>query len=334
MLNLDRVVWTAGQAVADIPDGGSVTLDGWWSHPPKWALARSGAERPAPTTLGSKRHPAIEAGPRTVRERAVNTATTHVIDGLPTRVQVRGDGPPLLLIGGVWSQVPLWDDVLPLLDGFTTIAFDPPGIGATAMPALPYTIQRLAGFADRVLEAVGVERAHVLGVSLGGAVAQELARCYPDRIDRLVLVSTGHGSLGVPGRPGILLRFARPRAYADAQALEQDAGRIFGGRLRDQPELVRGWHLKPPADLRAWFYRLIGTVGWSSLPWLHRLSQPTLVVHGDDDPIVPLVNARTVAWRVPSARLHVVNGGGHLLLLESAADVLPTITGFLADSGS
>jgi pimeloyl-ACP methyl ester carboxylesterase len=75
-------------------------------------------------------------------------------------------------------------------------------------------------------------------------------------------------------------------------------------------------------------------VGWSSLPWLHRLPQPTLVVHGDDDPVVPLVNARIVACRVPGARLHVVDGGGHLLLLDSSADVLPIITGFLTDSGS
>jgi poly(3-hydroxyoctanoate) depolymerase len=264
----------------------------------------------------------------------VSAATTHFIDGLATRVQVRGEGPPLLMIGGLWSQVSLWDDVLPLLDGFTTIAFDPPGIGATAMPQRPYSIRRLAGFAARALDAVGVERAHVLGVSLGGAVAQELARSFPERVDRLVLVSTGYGAFGVPGSPGTLLRFARPKAYADLHELEQDAGRIFGGRLRTEPGLVHGWHLRPPADLKAWFYRLAGTVGWSSLPWLHRLPQPTLVVHGDDDPVVPLVNARIVACRVPGARLHVVDGGGHLLLLDSSADVLPIITGFLTDSGS
>jgi poly(3-hydroxyalkanoate) depolymerase len=260
--------------------------------------------------------------------------STYVIDGLPTRVRVSGEGPPLLVIGGVWTQVSLWDDVLRFLDGFTTIAFDPPGIGATAMPQRPYSVRRLAGFAARVLDAVGVERADVLGVSLGGVVAQELSRSFPDRVGRLVLVSTGYGALGVPGRPEVLMRFARPTFYADQRKLEQDAGRIFGGRLRTAPGLVRGWHLRPPADLRAWFYRLVGTVGWSSLPWLHRLSHPTLVLHGDDDPVVPLVNARVIAWRVPSARLHVVNGGGHLLLLDSSAEVLPIITGFLADSRS
>lgn len=256
----------------------------------------------------------------------------HLIDGLRTRVRVRGEGPSLLLIGGVWSQVALWDDVLPLLDGFRTIVFDPPGIGATAMPRRPYSVQRLAGFAAGVLEAVGVERAHVLGVSLGGAVAQELARSFPDRVDRLVLVSTGYGALGLPGRPDVLLRFARPTAYRDLGELEQNAGRIFGGRLRQHPELVHRWHLRPPGDVKAWFYRLAGVAAWSSLPWLHRLTQRTLVVHGDDDPIVPLLNARVVACRIPGARLHVAEGGGHLLLLDSATEVLPTITDFLTDN--
>ena len=255
--------------------------------------------------------------------------STHVIDGLSTRVRVSGQGKPLLLIGGLWSQAPMFDPVLPYLDGFRTIAFDPPGIGETDLPARPYSIHRLAGFAAGVLDAVGAERADVLGVSLGGAVAQELAKSRPERVGRLVLVSTGPGTIGVPGRPDVLLRFGRPTAYTDITQLEQRAGQIFGGRLREHPELVRGWHLRPPASTKAWLYRLAGTTGWSSLPWLHRLTQPTLVVHGDDDPIVPLVNARMIACRVPDARLEVVEGGGHLLLLDSAAEVAPIISAFL-----
>jgi poly(3-hydroxyoctanoate) depolymerase len=264
----------------------------------------------------------------------VSTGSTLVIDGLRTKVQVRGEGPPLLLIGGLWSQVGLWDDLVPLLDGFRTITFDPPGLGGTAMPRRPYTVKDLAAFAAGVLDALGVERAHVLGVSLGGAVAQQLARSHPDRVDRLVLVSTGFGAPGWPGRPDVLLRFLRPNAYGDVIELERMAGRIFGGRLREHPSLIRGYDLRPPADTKAWLYRLAGSVGWSSLPWLHRVDRPTLVVHGDDDPIVPLVNARVVARRLPQARLHVLKGGGHLLLLDSATEVLPTITDFLTESGT
>jgi pimeloyl-ACP methyl ester carboxylesterase len=256
------------------------------------------------------------------------------IHGLRTRVQVRGEGPPLLLIGGVWSQVGLWEDVLPHLSGFQTITFDPPGIGATEVPTLPYSIRRLATFAVGVLEAVGVERAHVLGVSLGGAVAQEVARAFPERVERLVLVSTAYGVPALPGNLGVLLRFMRPWAYRNLDQLARQAGTIFGGRLREEPQLVRTWHLRPPRSLRAYLWRLLGTTGWSSLPWLHRVSRPTLVVHGDDDPIVPLFNGRALAWRIPLASLHVVEGGGHLLLLDSAAEVFPVITDFLKGSAS
>jgi pimeloyl-ACP methyl ester carboxylesterase len=253
----------------------------------------------------------------------------EVVDGLRTRVQVRGDGPPLLLVSGLWGQVPMWDDLLPHLAGFRTVAFDPPGVGATEMPRWPYTIPRLARFATGVLDAVGIATADVLGVSLGGAVAQQLARSGPDRVRRLVLVSTSHGALGVPGRPGALVRFLRPTAYASMRDLERHAGAMFGGRLRAEPQLVRRWHFRPPRDLRAYAFRLAGTAGWSSLPYLRRLRTPTLVVHGDDDPIVPLVNARVLAGLIPDARLHVVRGGGHVLLLDSAAEVAPVVTSFL-----
>lgn len=258
---------------------------------------------------------------------------TLLVAGLRTRVRIQGDGPPLLLIGGVWSQVGLWGDVLPHLEGYRTISFDPPGIGETDLPLLPFSVRRLGTFAAQLLDALGIERAHVLGVSLGGAVAQELARAFPDRVDRLVLVSTAYGVPAAIGRPGVLLRFIRPRAYRDLGQLERNAGAIFGGRLRREPELVHQWHLRPPRSLRAYLWRLLGTTGWSSLPWLHRISRPTLVVHGDDDPIVPLLNGRVLAWRIPLAQLHIVDNGGHLLLLDSASDVLPVVTGFLDPTG-
>lgn len=260
----------------------------------------------------------------------MTAGTTYpVVDGLRTRVQVRGDGPPLLLLAGLWGQVQMWDELLPHLTGFRTIAFDAPGIGQTEMPRWPYTIPRLARFSAGVLDAVGVKQADVLGVSLGGAVAQQLAWSRPDRVGRLVLASTSHGVFGVPGRPSALLGFLRPTAYASMQGLERQVGTMFGGRIRAHPELVHRWHFRPPRHLQAYAFRLAGTAGWTSLPFLRRVHAPTLVVHGDDDPIVPLVNARVIALLIPGARLHVVQGGGHLLLLDSAADVAQVITAFL-----
>src|SRR4051794_34109918 len=101
--------------------------------------------------------------------------STHLaVQGLRTRVEGRGDGPPLLLLNGIWGEVTAWHRVLPHLSGFRTIAFDAPGIGDTEMPPYPMSLPALGRFALGVLDAVGVPRAHVLGVSFGGLVAQQL----------------------------------------------------------------------------------------------------------------------------------------------------------------
>ena len=124
--------------------------------------------------------------------------------------------------------------------------------------------------------------------------------------------------------------FIHPRSY-HPEWLERVAGAMFGGRLRAEPELVRSMHIKRPTDTLAALYRMAGLVGWTSLPWLWAVGQPTLIVAGDDNPVTPLVNHRVIATLMPRARLHTMVGGGHLVLLDSAAQVGPVITGFLRD---
>ncbi|HYA50168.1 MAG TPA: alpha/beta fold hydrolase, partial [Streptosporangiaceae bacterium] len=104
---------------------------------------------------------------------------------------------------------------------------------------------------------------------------------------------------------------------------------MFGGRLRKEPELVRAMHIRRPTNALAAMYRLAPLFGWTSLPWLWTIRHPTLVVAGDDDPVTPLVNHRIIAALVPRATLHIVRGGGHLALLDSAPEVAPVITSFL-----
>src|SRR3954447_20630271 len=112
------------------------------------------------------------------------------VQGLRTRVDVQGSGPPLLLVNGIWGELVVWRRLLPYLGGFRTISFDAPGIGDTETPPYPMSLPALARFALGVLDAVGEPRAHVLGVSFGGIVAQQVATIAPPRVDRLVLVST------------------------------------------------------------------------------------------------------------------------------------------------
>ena len=259
------------------------------------------------------------------------TRITHKqlqINGRRIHAQIRGEGEPLLLFSGIWGEVGLWDGLLPYLPGFRTIAFDPPGIGRSQMPKLPLTMPALVRHGTAVLDELGIDSAHVLGASFGGAVAQHLAIWHPHRVRRLVLVSTSFGAFAKPGKLSAFWHFAHPLNYHPPR-LERVAGSMFGGRLRKEPELVRTMHIRRPTNALAAMYRLAPLFGWTSLPWLRKIKQPTLVVAGDDDPITPLVNHRIIAALVPRASLHIVRGGGHLVLLDSAPEVAPVITSFL-----
>ena len=250
------------------------------------------------------------------------------IGGLRIHAQIRGEGEPLLLYSGIWGEVGLWEQLLPHLDGFRTIAFDPPGIGRSQRPVFPLTMWELAHFGTAVLDELGIRSAHVLGASFGGAVAQQMAFSYPSRVRRLVLVSTSFGGFAKPGSPKALWHFIHPRSY-HPERLERVAGDMFGGRLRSEPELVRSMHIRRPTDTLAALYRMAPLFGWTSLPWLWAIGHPTLVIAGDDDPVTPLVNHRVIATLIPRATLYTVRGGGHLVLLDSANQVGPVISSFL-----
>jgi poly(3-hydroxyoctanoate) depolymerase len=250
--------------------------------------------------------------------------------GLRIHAQVCGEGEPLLLYSGIWGEVRLWERLLPHLAGFRTIAFDPPGIGRSQRPPYPLSMWSLAEMGTTVLDEFGVQAAHVLGASFGGAVAQQMAFSHSSRVRRLVLVSTSFGGFAMPGNLEALWHFIHPRSY-HPERLEQVAGAMFGGRLRTEPEIVRSMHIRRPTDTLAALYRMAGLFGWTSLPWLWTIGQPTLIVAGDDDPVTPLVNHRIMASLMPRARLHVARGGGHLVLLDSAERVAPVIASFLRE---
>lgn len=192
----------------------------------------------------------------------------------------------------------------------------------------------VARTAQRLIEVLGHETVDVLGVSLGGVVAQQLARQAPDRVRRLVLAATGPGLGGVPGSPHALWAMATPRRYHQPDYYRRIAGRIYGGAARSNPDallhgtLARFTH-RPTT--RGYAFQLYSITGWTSVPWLCRLRQPTLVLAGDDDPIVPLVNARILTRLIPDARLHVVRGGGHLFLLEQPTEIARIVADFLHD---
>ena len=268
------------------------------------------------------------------------TAEVRMIDveEVRLRTSIRGSGRPLLLITGLGASLDLgtpFERQLSLLDR-QVISFDAPGIGGSTPYRRPRRLSGLVRTVTGLLDELRQDRVDVLGVSLGGAVAQQLAHQAPDRVRRLVLAATMPGLGGVPGSMHALLPLATPRRYRDPVYYQHIAGRIYGGVARRDPSaLVHATlgRLQAPS-LASYLAQLYTVAGWSSLPWLHTLRQPTLVLAGDDDPIVPLINARILAWRIPDASLHVVRGGGHLFVLERPAAVAEVVTGFLDEPPS
>jgi poly(3-hydroxyalkanoate) depolymerase len=260
--------------------------------------------------------------------------TTVTVDGHRLRVAVRpgAGGVPLLVCNGIGTPLEALAPFTSKLDpAVTVVRFDVPGVGGSPAPRLPYTVPRLAALVGRLMDALGYDRFDVLGISWGGGLAQQLAVQNPRRCRRLVLVATSPGSLMVPARPRVLLHLASPRRHRDPAHAARIAGTIYGGALRRQPELAAVIYDRAhagPASLRGYLYQLAASAGWTSLPWLRLVRQPTLILAGDDDPIIPLANARVMAALLPDARLHVYPDG-HLGLLTRAAELAAVVSDFL-----
>ena len=250
------------------------------------------------------------------------------VRGLRIHAQSAGEGVPILFHSGVFSEMHQWGPLVEHLHGFRVITYDAPGIGSSQVPSSPMSMRGLADIGAGILDHLGLKSAHVLGVSFGGAVAQQMALSHPERVDRLVLASTSFGGPAMPGRPSALLHMMNPRGY-HPERLARSAGAMFGGRMRTEPELAAGLKMSKPGSLRAAAFRLSALAGWTSLHRLPSIRHETLVLCGDDDPVTPHVNHRLMARLIPSARLHTVEGGGHLVLLDSAHKVGPLITAFL-----
>jgi poly(3-hydroxyalkanoate) depolymerase len=241
-------------------------------------------------------------------------------------------GPPLLLFNGIGANMELAAPLMAALDKVETLIFDLPGAGKSPAPLLPYRLFSMARLARRLLDMLGYGKVDVMGVSWGGGLAQQFTIQYPKRVRRLVLAATAMGGATMlPGHPRVLLKMVNPRRYMDKGYMKRVAPELYGGDLRHNPDAIRLFtdHARG-GDARGYRYQLLAMLGWTSLPWLWRIRHPTLVLAGNDDPLVPLINARLHAWLLRDARLHVFDDG-HLFLLTRARETAAAIAGFLAE---
>jgi pimeloyl-ACP methyl ester carboxylesterase len=242
-----------------------------------------------------------------------------------------GDGPALLLIQGLGYGRWGWDPVVPgLAERHRVLSFDNRGIGDSDKPEGPYTARMMADDALQVLDEAGVERAHVVGASLGGMIAQELAVLAPERVEKLVLCCTTPGGPDAFPLPEATLKLMAeaptlPPAVALRRFVENALGASPSESLVDEIFALR---VANPPDPAGW--QAQAAAGTTFLGVDDAIEAPTLVLHGTEDNVVDVRNAELLAGRIPGARLVMVPDTGHLFFWERPEAFLAPVTEFLA----
>ena len=270
----------------------------------------------------------------TVPAPIVRTSVDELLPVLGQQIRVkvrRGSGVPLVLCNGIGASLEVLDPLLEHLDPETTvIRFDVPGTGGSPDSPLPYGFPYLATVLGRVLKKIGiVGQVDVLGLSWGGALAQQFAFQNPRRCRRLILVSTGTGAIMVPGVPVVLAKMVTPRRFLDHEYAASIAGDIYGGTVRDDPTMIKQlFDRQLMAGSRVgYLHQLLAGAVWTSLFALPLVRQRTLILAGLDDPIIPVVNARIMGLLLPHSTVHL-HSGGHVDLITNAAELAPVIEQF------
>lgn len=247
------------------------------------------------------------------------------------------DRPPLLLIRGLARTAEHWSPAfLQELDPhFRLLLMDNRGIGRSSVPRPPYRTRDMADDACAVLDAFGVDRAHVFGISLGGMIAQELALRHPSRIDRLVLGCTrGGGKLSPRMSVRSALGLVWPMRLPVEEAVRATAKVVLSERFyREHPEVVDDWvrlvHEYPPKK-RGVIGQLLAGARHDASQRLKNLRIPTLVLTGDADLLIDAENSRRLARALPDARLEILSGAGHDFPTEEPSLTARAVTEFLS----
>lgn len=243
-----------------------------------------------------------------------------------------GQGEPLLLIMGLGYPSVAWHRTRPVLvKKFRTIAFDNRGVGRSDMPAGPYPIALMASDAAAVLDAAGVESAHILGLSMGGMIAQEFALQYPQRVRSLILGCTASGGpTAVRAEPeATQMLMARGKMTAE-EAAEAALPFIYHpltsrAQIDEDLNVRRPWFPHPDA----YTAQLQGILAWEAYSRLSQISASTLVIHGDSDRLVHPGNGKLIAERIPGAKLVLLTNASHIFTTDQPQAAHGAIMEFL-----
>ncbi|WP_134325298.1 alpha/beta fold hydrolase [Cumulibacter soli] len=265
------------------------------------------------------------------RERTTQRVIAGAVEMAVSRYP--GTGHPVLLIHGLGAHQRMWDPLVAALGDNEVITFDFPGLGRSHVAGVPQTIPAFAELALKIIDDLGYAQVDVLGYSFGGMVAQQLTHAHPDRIRRLALVATAPGVGMVPGYPSAMFALATPLRYYSKRFYKWTNRFLAGGEIERDPAWmeytshVRKLYRPHPIT---YYSQLIACQLFTSLRWLHTVQTPTLVVHGTDDPIIPVFNAELMTAHLPNARMFAAGAEGHLLMQDAGSSSFGAITSFFA----
>ena len=241
-----------------------------------------------------------------------------------------GDGKPLLLVQGLGYGRWGWDPIVPALaERHRVLTFDNRGIGESDKPEGPYTARQMADDALQVLDEAGAERADVVGASLGGMIAQELAVLAPERVDRLVLCCTALRSDAFPFPEATVRLMGEAATLAPEVALRRFVENALGSSPpQELVDRIFALRVANPPDPAGWQAQAAAGTTFAGVEG--EIRQPTLVLHGTEDDVVDVRHAGLLAEHIPGARVELIPGAGHLFFWEKPEESVALIEGFLS----
>ena len=238
------------------------------------------------------------------------------------------DKRPLLFFNGIGANMELAFGLGEWIREREIITFDMPGVGDSPAARLPYRPWMIARLARKLCDRFGMGDVDVMGVSWGGAMAQQYAFQYRNSVGKLILCATTAGMTMVPGKLSAISKMADARRYSDPAYMKQNFETLYGDENAGGGSTNHIRNLRPPTPM-GYVYQLLAFLGWSSLPFARFLRMPTLIMAGDRDTIVPMANANILNFALPNTRLHVIEKGGHLFLVTKAEETTKAIVEFL-----
>lgn len=258
-------------------------------------------------------------------------------NGIDLYYEIHGSGEPVVLIGGLGADTFLWFRQTPeLCKQFQVIVFDSRGAGQSDKPVEPYSIRIFADDTAGLLQGLGISRAHAVGGSLGGLIAQEFALAYPEMVNRLVLVSTGFGGphMAKPSLLDMIPMLLTMRRSGDPARDIQRSFELFTSKAwcQTHPDLVGqyvAWRVAHPQPPDAYKRQQAAVKTYNAEDRVGQIKAPTLIVHGGKDRVVPVRNAHLLSAKLPQAQLVIFPEGGHACIVDHAEQFNETVTWFL-----